>query len=276
MSFRAGMSVVGIAMMFLGAAASLAGGQEPKKDADISLPDVQLEINAFQTLQQFEFSFSQMEQLRKWAKETAEKDRPRENKTSREYAEKLRELHKALAANDDERAGQLNDDLGELRESQMPTVDDGVDITAEARKHAAGAFRSLKPAQLAAYLGKVGDEVPDPLARLQGALGDVRGLKGAEWRGKRDEIADEISRLVAGFDQDKEDKVSDAVVALLIRVHDLNDAEFQKQREDLEKAAGKLIGDIGPDEVLRHQTEYALAELLSNPRLHAALSLRLK
>ena len=37
-----------------------------------------------------------------------------------------------------------------------------------------------------------------------------------------------------------------------------------------------IVGDVGPTEVLRHLVEHALAELLSNPRLEAALAERLK
>jgi hypothetical protein len=273
---RAGWCVVVAAMMLYGAEPSVLSAQEPKKDAELSLNDVGLEINAYQMLRQFEFSFGQMEQLQKWAKETAQKDRPRDNKTSKEFAEKLREVHKAYVANDDERIDQLSDDMEQLRESQKPTLDDGVDITDAARKRAAEAFRSLKPRQLATYLGKVSSDAADPFDRLQGALDEVRPLKGAEWRNKRDEIADELSRLVAGLDRDKADKVNDQVVALLIRAHDLSDADFQKQRADLDAAARKIVGNVSAHDVLRNQTELSLAELLSNPRLHAALSVRLK
>jgi hypothetical protein len=256
---------------------SAALAQEPKKTPDISLNEVGLEINAYQTLKQFEFSFTQLEQLQKWAKETAQKESKREPaKTSKEYAQKLRDLHKALVANDEDRVDHLNDELDELREKEKPAVDDGVDISDAARKRAPEASRILKPAQLAKYLGKTADDVVDPFDRLVTGLDEVRPLQGAEWKAKRDDIADEISRLVAGLDQKKADKVNDDVVALLIRVRGLKDADFQKQRAELDQAARKVIGNVTAHDVLRNQTELALAELLSNPRLHAVLSVRLK
>lgn len=274
MSPRSAICILAILLVFQ----STALAQGPKKEAELSLNDIALEINAYQTLKQFEFSYAQMQQLQKWAKETAQKETKREPaKTSKEYAEKLRELHKALVDNsDDERIDQIEEDLEELREKEKPAVDDGVDITGPARKRAAETFRSLKPAQLGAYLGRIAEDVPDPFDRLKAAIDEVRPLQGAEWKAKRDEVAEEVSRLVAGLDQKKADKVNDDVVALLSRAHALKDGEFKKQRGDMDKAARKVIGTVTAHDVLRHQTEVALAELLSNPRLHAALSVRLK
>ena len=138
-------------------------------------------------------------------------------KTSKEFAEKLRELHKAILDDSDEdRIGQLNEELDELREKEKPAVDDNVEITESARKRAQEAYRSLKPAQLATYLGKALNDTVDPLDRLKSAFEETRALKGNEWRGKRDEIADEMGRLLAGVDQEKADKINDAVAALLL------------------------------------------------------------
>ncbi len=51
-------------------------------------------------------------------------------------------------------------------------------------------------------------------------------------------------------------------------------AEFKAQRDDLDKEARKVVGDVGPTDVIRHYMERALAELLSNPRLGAAVEAR--
>lgn len=274
------MSHRSIAALLVLILAPLAGcAQGAKKEAEkLSLSDVSLEVNAFQTLKQFDFSQAQLEQLQKWAKETAQKESKREPaKTSKEFAEKLRELHKALIDNnDDERIEQLDDEVGELREKEKPTVDDGVEISAAARKKMPDVMRMLKPGQLAKYLGKTADDIVDPFDRLTSGFGEVRGLTGNEWKAKREEIADEMARLLAGLDEKKTDKINGEVVTLLIRVHGLSDPDFDKQRNELDQAARKIIGNVTALDVLRNDTELNLAELLSNPRLPAVLAVRLK
>jgi hypothetical protein len=108
------------------------------------------------------------------------------------------------------------------------------------------------------------------------ALTDVRPLKGTELKEKREEVSKEVAQLVAGLDADKEERVHKAVAALLAKVHGLKDGELKSQKADLEKKAKEIVGEIQPAQVLRHHLEIALAELLSNPRLAAALELRLK
>ena len=81
---------------------------------------------------------------------------------------------------------------------------------------------------------------------------------------------------MVGLDVDKADRVNDRVAALLIRVRSLTNEEFAKQQPDLDQAAAKIVGDVGALEVLRHYVEFDLANLLSNPRLAAALDARLK
>ncbi len=56
----------------------------------------------------------------------------------------------------------------------------------------------------------------------------------------------------------------------------LTDDQFRDQKADLEKEVEKIIGDIGPERVLRNRVEHTLAELLSNPRSRRRLELRLK
>ena len=65
-------------------------------------------------------------------------------------------------------------------------------------------------------------------------------------------------RLVAGLDRDMADRINDAVVALLIGVHGLADAEFAKQRGELEAAAGKILGGRFPERVLEKAVERML------------------
>jgi hypothetical protein len=63
---------------------------------------------------------------------------------------------------------------------------------------------------------------------------------------------------------------------LLIQVRALTEEEFKAQRPELEKMARAIVGDLSPLDVLRHALVQDLAELLSNPRLAAAIDARLK
>src|SRR5262249_55497143 len=119
-------------------------------------------------------------------------------------------------------------------------------------------------------------DAPDPVESLLDALDAVRSLKADEWKALRQDLADQVGRLVAGLDADKATAVGDRAVQLLIRVRALKEAEFKEQRAELEKEARQLAGEAGPLDVLRHLAEYALAELLSNPRLGQALTARLR
>jgi hypothetical protein len=249
--------------------------QEPDKPVP-SPSEVSLEVNALQTLRQFKLNTSQMQKLQQWAKETAAPERSRDSKASKEFREKLGDLANALFDDNDEQIDQLNEQLDDLRQAEKPSIDDGVDVNDAARKRARDAFRLLKPGQLAIYVGQIAEDVQDPFDQLKDGLEIVRRLKGAEWREKREEIADNVSHAVAGVDADKGEQVNDAVLAWLIRGRRLGEKEFEAKRGDLEKEARDIVGNLRPDEVLRNRVEFALAELLSNPRLSAVLERRLK
>jgi hypothetical protein len=255
-----------------------ASAQEAKQNEEIDLNDLSLEVSALQALHSFNFTDAQLHKLQSWAKETAAKPSKREPaKASKEYRDKLMELRDALVeATDDDKIDQLNEELEELREAQKPVVDDGVDLTPGARKRAAEALRLLKVQQFASYVAAVADDLHDPLERFLEAMQTVRGLKGNDWKQRREEIVDDILRLAAGVDSKKADKLTDQLTALLSRAHSMKDAEFKAKRQDLEKSARKLLGDLNALDVVRNYVEYGLAELLSNPRLTVALAARLK
>jgi hypothetical protein len=155
-------------------------------------------------------------------------------------------------------------------------VDDGVELSAGARKRAPEALRLLKVQQFSGYLATLADGLADPLERLLEALPNCRALTGDEWKQRRAEIVDEIVRLAAGVDSAREDKLGDQVTILLSQAHSMADAEFKAKRPEMEKAARALLGEIGPLEVVRNSVERSLAELLSNPRLSVVLDARLK
>lgn len=255
-----------------------APAQDAKKDSDPDLNHVALEVNALQTLYSLNLNDTQLKKLKTWAKEAAQKPGKREPaKASKEYREKLLELHTTLVkAEDPELIDRLIEELDELREAEKPAIDDNVDMTDSARKRAPAALKLLLVPQLTTYIANLNDDLKDPLDFLLDSLASVRGLEGNEWKQRREEIVDDLVRLAAGVDGKKAAKLNDQLVALLSKAHSLSDDEFKAKRADLEKTARKLLGDIGPLEVVRNAVEYALAELLSNPRLDAALAERLK
>jgi hypothetical protein len=252
------------------------GADEPKADGP-PVGDVALETAALRTLYYLKVSPEQLKHLQKLAPQTMEKARERKGKASKEVAEALGELRDALAeANDDDRIDELQDRLDQLRETQNPELDDDVTLTDAARKQVPDVLRRLKPSQVANYLGQVADDLPDPRDLLTEALAKVRRLKGDAWEAKRDEVAEEVSLLVGGLDRDRVGRLRDRVVALLATAHSLTDDEFKGRQAKLEEQAQEIVGDIGPTEVVRHEVEHALARLLSNPRLAAAVEARLK
>jgi hypothetical protein len=254
-----------------------AAADGPKKNQP-TLTDLSLEVAALQTLHEFKFTPAQMEQLQKLAKETAEKPRRRKaGQGSEDFRAALASLHQALVDDlDDDMIDNLEEQLDGLRDAEGPELDDEVEVTAAARQRAPEVLRGLSPSQVAAYVAANNDEIQNPLERLTDALGKVGGLKPAKWKALRDEVSEEVGRLVAGLDENKSTKVADQVVALLTKARGFKAEEFKKQRPALEKEARRLVGDVHPVEVLRHTAEYALAEMLSNPRLGEALKLRLK
>jgi hypothetical protein len=255
---------------------SPAPAQQPADDIDLN--DLSLEVSTLQTLHSLNLTEAQLRQLQTWARETVQKPRKRPAaKASKAYRAKLVELRAALLeASDGDRIDRLGEELEELRAAEKPVIDDNVDLTAAARKRAPEALRLLTVRQVIDYLEALDDDLNDPLERLLAALESIRGLKANEWKQRRDAIVDDIVWLAAGVDSKKTDKLTKEMTALLVRARGLGDADFKAKRPELEKAARKLLADLGPVDVLRNALEYSLAELLSNPRLPAVLAARLK
>ncbi len=235
-------------------------------------------MQALRTLYNLRLTTEQMKTLAKFAKDTAEPARKRnQGKASDEYRKVLTELRDALAAaSDDDKIADLEDAFTDLEEKEKPDMDDGVEVTGAARKRAPEVFKKMRPSQLASYLGFLAEDVVDPMDVLMSTMKDVRGINNEDWKDRRDDLAEELGWLLGGVDEKKAQKLNDAVVAFLNKVKALNDDDYKATEADLEKEAEKLVGEIGPERVLRNRVERTMAELLSNPRLEAALALRLK
>jgi hypothetical protein len=231
------------------------------------------EVSALLVLHNLKLTPAQIKTLRPIAKETAAKAKAQgEIKASDDFHKALADLHKALVhAEDDERIDELLEALDDLREAERPELDDEVEITEEAVEQVPKVLRMLTAKQVAAFIAAHAGDVVDPTERLLEALDQVRGVPEEKSKEFRDELAIDVSGLVAGLDGDEAAKISDQVAQWLVIIRSLTDEEFKAQHADLEKKARAIVGEVGPTDVLRHFFEHSLADFLSNPRLPAAL-----
>jgi hypothetical protein len=246
-----------------------------KAEPEQPVGEVALEVKALRVLRAFRESREEMEALRKLARETAGPAGERKKaEVGDDFFQALAELGDALEAGDDVRIEEAQKQFDALRAKDRPELDDAVALTEAARKAAPDRLRRMRPAQLTAFAAALGADVTDPRERLTAALAKVRGPKGEEEKAGADVAA--AVRALVGVDEAKSERVAARIVALLGKARGLGDDEFKAKKADLDKEVEKIVGEVGPDEVLRHEAEYALAELLSNPRLEAALDARLK
>lgn len=242
-----------------------------------SLNDLSMEVAALDLFHQLKLTPAQLQAVRRLAKETVAEPSTRATaKASAAYRRTLANLRDALVEEDDELVDQLQLELDDLIEKEKPDLDDGFEVTNGARTRATELFRLLSPRQVAYYLANHVDTIPEPLEWILQALEQVRDLDAQKWKELREAIPDEVSRGVAGLDADKASQVTDRVVQLLIQARALKDEEFKAERPELEKMAREIVGDLSPFDVLRQVIVQDLAELLSNPRLEAAVAARLK
>ena len=71
-------------------------------------------------------------------------------------------------------------------------------------------------------------------------------------------------------------QIRQQAVTVLDEMHRWKEDELKQHQADVEKAAQKLLGGVGPLQVMSNIVEHDFAELLSNPRLEAAIAGRLK
>jgi hypothetical protein len=249
---------------------------DPKPKERLSLSNLSLEVEALQTLHRFQMTTRQLEALSRLAADTVGKSTPREDgKGSGKLQKTLTELRDALLRGDEDRIERLEEQLEALQDAEDPDLDDEVELTPAARRRASEVLQSLSPRQVAGFLATF-SEPPDPLDRLLGALDVVGKLKDDQWKTLTEDIAEELSWQLGGVDANRSRAVGESVRQFLSMVRSLNEKEFKKQRADLEKSARQFVTQVPPTAVLHNVVEHELAELLSNPRLSAALEARLK
>jgi hypothetical protein len=242
----------------------------------VNLTPLHLEVTALEMLYQLQVTPAQMQRLAKLAPTTAAPmPAGKAVAVSAEFRKTMEDLRTALVANDDDKIAELSAALDELRTKESPDVED-VDVTANARRQTPGLFRTFSARQVASYVTDYADEFPDPREKLLGAFDDVRKLSDKEWEPLRDEVAGQVGWLVAGLDVAKEVTVAAEAARLISIARALKDDQYQAQLPALEKAVDTLLANVAPTDVIRHFVERSLAELLSNPRLSAAVEARLK
>jgi hypothetical protein len=253
---------------------SVLGQQDAAKKA-AHLNELSLEVAALQILHDLELTPAQLSALAKLARESAPAAKPRESaKASPGFTAALTSLHGALARGDDNQIGEAREKLDLLMQKEEPELDDGIAVTESARSNAAEAIKILNVRQVGVFLGTL--ELTDPAELLITALDQVRKLSSS--KEVEEEIAtvtEEVGWLTSGDDDEAAQKVKQKATALLQKAARLkNDAAFAGQRKSLEKEARAAAGEVDNLDVIGHILEHGMADLLSNPRLEAAIRIQ--
>jgi hypothetical protein len=246
----------------------------PPRPGDMN--DLNLEVTALLTLSHLDLNEDQLKGLAALAKGAAQKPGKRQPaKVSSKYRAALINLHAALATGDDAKINEAKEKLDDQMDDKDTDLDEEYPITDTARQQAAKALLLLNARQLGTYIGSL--NLTDPVERLVDGLDELRDVEGADDKKQVAEaIAVEVGRLAGGFDTERARSIQEKVAALLTEATNLKDGDFKKQKPDLEKQARRLLRDVNPLEVLGHVAENALAELLANPRLEAALRIQVQ
>ncbi len=245
---------------------------DPKDFDGMPLSDLSMEIAALQTLHRLEITPAQITEIRKLASDSgAKSEKRREGKASDKVRKRMLDLRDALVIGNEARIEELEEQLADLLEDEETDLDDRVALTAAATVRAPELLKSLKIAQVAAFLAKSADDVPEPSDTLIGAINVVTDLKDAEWNSLAKEIAEELKWQLGGSEPRRSGIIADQVGQFLKKVRSLDEKELEKQRPELEKEARELAAKAPPTIVLHNFAEHTVAELLSNPRLALAL-----
>jgi hypothetical protein len=227
-----------------------------------------------QVLHDLEYTPAQRAALTKLARAASPKGEKREPaKASAAFAKALTALHAAYAGGDDNKIGEAREKFDALIEKEQPELDNTIQLTEAARDKAADALKLLNVRQAGTFLATL--ELTDPAELMASALDQVRGLKGKELDDEIGAVADEVAWLLDGLDGAEGEKIQKKVTALLKRAAALSsNAELARQRKSPDETIKGIVGDVDNTDVLAHILEHGMAELLSNPRLEAAIRIQ--
>ncbi len=251
------------------------------------------EIKAFHTLTEMEATVEQMKAMKEAAKDAADPHpTAAPAKISEKHLEALKALREALAkpisetATEDERQAhdeaisEAEDALSELTgEGGAATgedIDDHIETTATARAKAPAIVARLSPTQILTHFGNSEEGGPDPAQYLDDTLDTLRETEAKDVDTIVKDAADRAGMLLTGLEPEKSADLRKQISDILVGSKALSDDDFEKQKPELKKTLAKLSEGIDPFVILRHAMEHDIAEMLSNPRLTAALDARLK
>jgi hypothetical protein len=239
----------------------------------------QLQVDLLRMLYDLSATPVQLRELQAMSSNTlaADTEQPAEAraKAAPNFAEALTALHSALLSGNDDSIDAAETKVDDLADKySLDEVD--VEPTAAARSKAEAALALFNANQIAGYLAEYSDDVEDPAQVLVDAIGDCRGLGAPAFAAMRQTVGSKVGLLVAGLDTARAGTISRQVVDLLDKAHAGKAPEFAKIRADLESNARQIVGNVSAFDVLHHFMLGRMASLLSNPHLHAMLTLRLQ
>jgi len=257
---------------------NVAAGPKPKpKPPEQQFPvpadlnDLSMRVDAVETLYDFDLTDGQLRALRTIAEGAGQHDARSPAKGNAKLTQALKDLYTALLKSDDDKIGDLKDNLDDLKDDDDVDIDDDIDVTDAARAKTPQFLKLVRASQIGAYLAAHAEELADPAEQMMDSLNDLREGDTDDPDGDAQDAADDIAHLIAGLDTTKSDQVSAQIVQWFKANRDLKDAQYEAKEAALDESARKLVGDIPAMTVLSHWLDYEAATLLSNPQLPAAI-----
>lgn len=263
----------GWAFLALGILALGGGMPASFAQAKADLNKLSMEVNALQTLSHLGLTGEQYKALVKLAKDVKPQASKRE---AAKGSEKLRgvlgELRLTLAKGEFDKTDKLLTELDGIYDKEKPKLDDAVELSDTGRRRAADLLKMLSAHQVADYLAANLDDLDDPVDILMATVTEGAKLKGQAWTDLRDSAVQEAAWKIAGLDIPLTKKVTDRLIFLIDKAHELSAADLEKQKAAVETAFRGVAGVAGPTDQMKNIMEHRLAELLSNPELPTALA----
>jgi hypothetical protein len=246
--------------------------------AEVSTADLELQVAALTTLDELDVTPDQIRLYQSMAAETAAQPSAGDTgeKPSSAYHEALLNLRDALASGDDDKIDDAQEKVDNLRDSL--NIDPNLDYqtTDAAKTKARPALKTLSTSQIANYISLHADEIPDATDTILDALDQCKDGSESDFNSLRDEAASQVGLLAAGLDQTAADAVAQKVSDLLNKARQLPPRQFTNQRSQLDHEAHQITKSIDSFDAMHRWMYREMADLLSNPQISTALTLRAK
>jgi hypothetical protein len=249
--------------------------------------ELSMEVAALRTLYLLKAGPDQNEEYNSYdgikfhMKDCAQPPRERLANVSKNYQKLLIDLREAFISNNEDRIGELSNQLEELTADEQPDLDDAIEIQGKSRGVAITVLRGYFDARrIATYISAYGKDFPDPRGLILKNTRDTLGKwpQKALWKETRDFVAKEVGFAYAGLNDKLQGEIATKVGEVLDRAYGMTAAELKKEFSKPESGLRAQINGIcnpyGPTDVIKHVLERDVAELFSNPRLGAAIKAR--